>query len=82
MANSPGISHLSVADALSIRYSNKCIMTRAVQEIREKCNMPNTNATFYKVKKKLNCALDQRKEAIRRGKIAAWRSKTEQEQFC
>ena len=73
---------MSVSEALSILKNSNSVILHAANAIRERCNLPDNNATTCKLRRRLQLAIDQRKEAIRRGNLATWCKDAEMQEFC
>ena len=78
MANAPDPPYMSVYEAYTILANHNYVMEPTVREIMEQCNMINTNANIYKVKKTMLATIKQHSNARHRGKLAEWQS----EVFC
>ena len=81
MENSPIATFMSVSEAISILQKHKSI-EHAILEVLDKCNIPRTNASRSRTRKKLLAAKLHRAQAIRRGTLALWRTEAEQKEFC
>ena len=78
MASAPDPPYVSVSEAYDILAKHKFVMTSAIQELVNTCNLPDTAASTYKIRKLLVATLKHRAEASRRGKLAEWSPKV----FC
>ena len=75
MANAPDPPNMSVYEAYTILANHNYVMAPTVREIMEQCNMLNTNANIYKVKKTMLATIKQCTKARHRDKLAEWHSK-------
>ena len=82
MEISPNKHFMSVSEALSVFKKNKYIVENAVLDILKQCNIPITNTSRGRIKRKLIKEKDRRRHAGRNGGMPKWLSDAAQEEFC
>ena len=83
MEQAPNIPpYLSVSEALAIFKRKNFVMLHTIHVIREKCNIPKSNATCAMLWRKMLAAIQQRKHARKCSRLATWVSDAEHRIFC